>query len=277
MAAEAIGFEPRLMDQRRRYDALLDRQWIEALDEADRRLSGVEGPYDPEAGDAPVVVVKRSSNGRVQLQKAGEKRWSRAVEDRFFATLAMCGNISASARAVGFSQSCIDQRRRKYPEFEARLQETLDDAELEIEFRMAAEVRGAVSSAMDESGMGTVTSNCPRPLAPGPFNMDAAMRFLKWREEKRHGRGRRDHRRVKPPPSIDEVTENIVRKVEAMKRHRARGGAVGDREDSPVIPANAGAEDDRRSIQTTNETRADSRLDSRFRENDGKGGNDAPS
>jgi hypothetical protein len=112
MAAEAIGFEPRLMDQRRQYDALLDRQWIEALDQADRRLAGVEGPYDPAAGEAEAVVVKRGSSGRLQLQRAGGKRWSRAVEDRFFATLAMCGNISASARAVGFSQSCIDQRAR---------------------------------------------------------------------------------------------------------------------------------------------------------------------
>ena len=64
------------------------------------------------------------------------------MEERFFATLAVCGNIAASARAVGFSQSCIDQRRRKWPDFARRLEETLDDAELEIEFRMAAEVRG---------------------------------------------------------------------------------------------------------------------------------------
>ena len=142
MAAEAIGFEPRLMDQRRGYDALLDRQWIEALDQADRRLAGIEGPYDPALGDAPVVVVKRGSNGRLHAQKAGEKRWSRAVEDRFFATLAMCGNIGASARAVGFSQSCIDQRRRKWPDFARRLEEALDDAEVEIEFRVAAEVQG---------------------------------------------------------------------------------------------------------------------------------------
>lgn len=142
MAAEAIGFEPRLMDQRRHYDKLLDRQWAERLEQADRRLAGIEGPYDPALGDAPVVVVKRGSNGRLMLQKAGEKRWSRTVEDRFFATLAMCGNIGASARAVGFSQSCIDQRRRKWPDFARRLEETLEDAEVEFEFRVAAEVRG---------------------------------------------------------------------------------------------------------------------------------------
>lgn len=211
MAAEAIGFEPRLMDQRRQYDALLDRQWIEALEQADRRLAGIDGPYDPALGDAPVVVVKRGSNGRLMLQKAGEKRWSRTVEDRFFATLAMYGNIGASARAVGFSQSCIDQRRRKWPDFARRLEETLDDAEVEIEFRVAAEVRGKRAGIDGQPA-----------TEPGPLDMDAAMRFLKWRQEKKAGRGRRG--RVPEPPSIEAVTEKIVKRVEAIRRHRARGG-----------------------------------------------------
>lgn len=225
MAAEAIGFEPRLMDQRRRYDALLDRQWIEALEQADRRLAGIDGPYDPALGDAPVVVVKRGSNGRLMLQRAGEKRWSRAVEDRFFATLAMCGNIAASAQAVGFSQSCIVQRRRKWPDFARRLEEALEDAEVEIEFRMAAEVRGLRRGNGDshfaQGGAGpdrpAGESDCPPPL-----DMDAAMRFLKWRQEKKAGRGRRG--RVPEPPSIEAVTEKIVRRVEAIRKHRARGG-----------------------------------------------------
>jgi hypothetical protein len=209
MAAEAIGFEPRLMDQRRRFDPLLDRQWIEMLEKADRRLAGIDGPYDPALGDSPVVVVKRGSNGRLMLQKAGEKRWSRTVEDLFFATLAMCGNIGASARAVGFSQSCIDQRRRKWPDFARRLEEALDDAEVEIEFRIAAEVRG-------KRGGG-------QPAAePGPLDLDSAIRFLKWRQEKKARRGRRG--RVPEPPSIEAVTEKIVKRVEAIRKHRARGG-----------------------------------------------------
>jgi hypothetical protein len=212
MAAEAIGFEPRLMDQRRRYDALLDRQWIEALGQADRRLAGIEGPYDPALGDAPVVVVKRGSNGRLMLQKAGEKRWSRTVEDRFFSTLAMCANIGASARAVGFSQSCVDQRRRKWPDFARRMEEVLDDAEVEIEFRMAAEASGKRGAATDGQPAG----------GDGPLDMDSAMRFLKWRQEKKAGRGRRG--RVPEPPSIESVTEKIVRRVEAIRKHRARGG-----------------------------------------------------
>jgi hypothetical protein len=212
MAAEAIGIEPRLMDQRRQYDPLLDRPWAEAIEQCERRLAGIDGPYDEAAGETP-LVIGRGPNGRLQLRKCGAKRWSRAVEDRFFATLAICGNIRASARAVGFSQSCIDQRRRKYPEFARRFEETLDDAEVEIEFRVAAEVSGkrAVAAADPEAA-----------LEPGPLDMDAAMRFLKWRQEKKAGRGRRG--RAPAPPSIEEVTERIVKRVLAIKRHRERGG-----------------------------------------------------
>ena len=190
MAAEAIGFEPRLMDQRRRYDRLLDRQWTEALRQADRRLAGIDGPFDQERDAMPAVVVKRGRGGRLMLQRAGEKRWSRAVEDRFFATLAMCGNIAASARAVGFSKSCVDQRRRKWPDFGRRLEETLDDAEIEIEFRVAAEVQGKRGGGDGQPAM-----------EPGPLDLDSAMRFLKWRQEKKAGRGRRG--RLPAPPSIE--------------------------------------------------------------------------
>ena len=213
IAAEAIGMDPRLMDQRRRYDRLLDRQWAQAVAQADRRLAGIEGPYDEAAGDSP-LVVGRGPNGRLQLRKAGEKRWSRAVEERFFAILTMCGNIAASARAVGFTDSCIAQRRRKYPEFERRFEETLDDAEVEIEFRVAAEVRKSRPAAAGTDGAG----------APGPLDLDAAIRFLRWREEKRRGRGRRG--RIPRPPDIDSVTERIVRQVQAIKRQRKRDGAA---------------------------------------------------
>lgn len=51
-AAGAIGLDPRLMDQRRRHDALLDRDWTGALALASRRLAGREGPFDGVDGAA---------------------------------------------------------------------------------------------------------------------------------------------------------------------------------------------------------------------------------
>lgn len=64
-------------------------------------------------------------------------------------------------------------------------------------------------------------------MAPGKFDPEFALRFLRWREEKRKGGGRRG--RVPAPPSMEQVTESIIRKVEAIKRHRGRDDA-GDAE-----------------------------------------------
>jgi hypothetical protein len=249
-AAEAIGVEPRLMDQRREYDPVLDRQWEAALEQADRRLAGASGPLDAIGGAEP-MVIRRGRGGRAMLVRAGAKRWSRPVEERFFAALASCGNIAASARAVGFSESCIVRRRRQFAPFEQRLQEALEDAELVIEFRAAAEAAGKVRRASRHSrGSGNPAGVCEGGEAgldsrvrgndgggatgdaesaateeEAPFDMDAAMRFLKWRQEKRRGGGRRG--RVPAPPSIDEVTKKIIRKVEAIKRARERRGSGG--------------------------------------------------
>lgn len=46
LAAEAIGVDPRLMDQRREFDPLLDRQWREALAPAGQasKTGGCAGP-----------------------------------------------------------------------------------------------------------------------------------------------------------------------------------------------------------------------------------------
>jgi hypothetical protein len=221
LAAEAIGVEPRLMDQRRRFDPLLDRQWQEATAQADRRLAGASGPLDCIGGDEP-MVIRRGPGGRARIVKAGPRRWSRPVEERFFAALERCGNIAASARAVGFSQGCIAQRRRKWPYFARRMEEALEVAEVEIEFRMAAEVRGIGGDGRFPQGGVGPDMAAGESDRPQPFDMDAAMRFLKWREEKRRGGGRRG--RIPAPPDIDAVRARIIRKVAAIKRHRERGG-----------------------------------------------------
>jgi hypothetical protein len=226
-AAEAIGVEPRLMDQRREFDPALDAAWEEALDQADRRLAGAKGPLDTSG----MNVIKRGHRGRLQIVAAGPKRWSRPVEERFFAALAACGTISAAARAVGFSLSCIDQRRRKWPDFAARMEEALDAAEIEIEFRLATcsnppeTERGAGGAGANAQGKrNEIPAFAGMTKGEGKkFDPDLALRFLRFREEKRRGRAK-VRGRVAARPSIEDVTRKIIRKVEAIKRHRARDG-----------------------------------------------------
>jgi hypothetical protein len=214
-AAAAIGVAPRAMDQRRAQDPALDRDWRAAVDEAHLALALAKGPFDCPQGTAR-NTIRRGKNGRLQLVAAGEERWSAAVEARFKEALRACGNVRAAALAVGFTESAVWKRRRAWPVFAEMLEGLLEEAELGLELRIASMGSNVLP------GTGTVASNCPPEVAPMPFDADFAMRFLKWREEKRRGGGRWAPRAK--PPSIEEVTEKIVRRVEAIKRHRRRDG-----------------------------------------------------
>lgn len=225
LAAEAIGVEPRLMDQRREFDPLLDRQWKEAIEQSERRLSGASGPLDCIGGTEP-MVIRRGPGGRARVVRAGAKRWSRPVEERFFAALAVSGNIAAAARSVGFTASTIAQRRRQWPAFAERMEETLEDAEIALEFRFATSTGGwgglddgDVGSAATMSSGSVEDAPATEHVAEAPkFDPDLAMRFLKWREQKKRGR---DPSRGGLPPkrwTFDESIELLEKKLQAFGR-----------------------------------------------------------
>jgi hypothetical protein len=215
-AAAAIGVDPRSMDQRREHDPELDRDWEAAVEEAHRGFSDATGPFDcPQSGK--LDTIRRGKRGRLQLVSSGEDRWNAAVERRFLEALRACGSVRGAARAVGFSEGTIWERRRKWPAFAKALEVLLDEAELALEFRLGCLGSDVAPTREDEPGESEVP-----PVEEVKFDPDSAMRFLKWREEKRRGRGRWAPRAK--PPSIEQVTEKIVRRVLAIKRHRERGG-----------------------------------------------------
>lgn len=137
-AAASIGVDPRLMDQRREHDPELDRDWEEAVEAAHRGLSGATGPFDcPQKGRHN--MIRRGKKGRLQLVSTGEDRWNSAVERRFLEALRVCGNVRAAARAVGFSEGTIWERRRKWPAFAKALDDLLEEVELSLEFRLGCQ------------------------------------------------------------------------------------------------------------------------------------------
>jgi hypothetical protein len=221
-AAKAIGVEPRLMDQRRRFDPVLDTLWEEALDQAHRRLSGANGPFDC-IGAREFNVIRRGPDGRLKLQASGAKRWNARVEERFFAALAACGNMSAAARSVGFSIATVAHRRTHWPAFARRLEEALEEAELLIEFRLATWGSDVRDPHAPGGGAASGDPAAVPAAAPEKFDPDFALRFLKWREQKRLGLG--TGKRAAAATRIEDAAERIVRQVEAIKRHRARFGA----------------------------------------------------
>jgi hypothetical protein len=236
-AAEAVGIDRSTADQRRKRDAQFALDCLAAQAEADRRLAGAEGAFDA-PGQGDFSVIKRSRRGRTQIIRAGAKRWSKKVEERFFAALATCGNVAAAARAVGFTEGCIWTRRREWPAFRRRMEEVLDDAELRIEFRLAAtgcdvaaaageDAEGRPSTLRPGSGEPVLGTNedkaaegaCDSPPEAAPFDPEFGLRFLKWREEKRRGRGAqgRPVQRV----TLSELDESLRKKLAILNRRDA--------------------------------------------------------
>jgi hypothetical protein len=180
----------------------------EAESEARRRLAGAEGPFDGPMNPA-FESIRRGPKGEAKIVKTPGGRWTIKTEERFFAVLEATGNIAASARAVGFSREAIGKRRRKWPAFARRVEEMMEEAEVDLEFRLLCEGSGWSEAA--EARREAADAE-PAP----PLNPEFVLKFLKWREEKRRGKSGAGV----ALPDADKVRERIVAKVVAVKRHR---------------------------------------------------------
>jgi hypothetical protein len=226
-AAEAIGFRTNRIAGMRKRDAAFDADCEAALEAASERLVEAEGPFEGiEDGEFQTIRIGR--NGRAQIIAVGPGRWSKRVEDRFIELLAQSGNIEQSARAVGFAGTDMFRRRRQWPAFARRWDEALEEAEMTLEFRLVAwannvgaaererraEERPLTTSA--GSGQASLGTNRESTI---PFNPEFALKFLKWREEKRRGGGQRG-RAIKPHErSFEEAVDSILTKIDAIERH----------------------------------------------------------
>ncbi|HWH16743.1 MAG TPA: hypothetical protein VNT77_00165 [Allosphingosinicella sp.] len=214
-AAEEIGVHRRSVERRRDRDPAFAVDWAAAIEAATARLSEAQGQFEG-VSDGDFEMIRRGPGGRPQIVATGRGRWSKRIEDRFFAVLEATGNVSAAARAVGFTTQHIGERRRQWPAFARRWEEALEQAEAALEFRLVCLGNNLDPSAPAGEGRAAM----PEPPQE-KFDPQFALQFLKWREEKKAGRGRRG--RAPREPGIEEVKESILRKIEAIERHRKRG------------------------------------------------------
>lgn len=220
-AARAAGIDPTTAQQRRKRDADFALACLAAEEEAARRLAGAQHMFDG-VEDARFETIRRGRNGRLQIVATRTGKWNKTMEEDYFDVLRATANLAAAARAVGVSESLIWQRRRVWPGFRARMEETLEEAEAAMEFRLAAHGTNVGVGQNGDTHL-CVPERTQRCVSP-PFDPEFALRFLRWREEKRRGGGQRG--RLPPAPDIAAVTERIVHKVEAIKRHRDKGGRL---------------------------------------------------
>jgi hypothetical protein len=243
-AAAAIGMDRSSIRWRRKKDARFDAECRAAEAEASRRL----GEAKRSGGDcaAPVdgdfEIIRRGPGGRLQVVAATPGRWCRQIEDRFFEALEQTGNAALAARTVGISDRSIGQRRRQCPRFARRWQEALEEADVRLEFRLAClgNDNGSAAAAAGAAGNAAAGNAAAGDAAAGdrdghppggdgpmpavgreaPFDPKFALQYLKWREEKKAGRGRRGALPGLRP--ADEARQEILRRIDALERHRRR-------------------------------------------------------
>jgi hypothetical protein len=262
-AAEAAGVDPSTIDAWLRKDPGFAAEWAAAAEAVDRRLAAARSPSEGVA-DGTFETIQRSRTGRLQIQSVREGRWTKAIEDRFIAALRNCGNLAACARLVGFSEAAIWQRRDKWPAFAERMDKALDEAEVVLEFRLAT-LGNNVGAGMDEDGdeeegkrdsIEEVRTSPGRPqpcpgdraasqfrgndevgeVDPIPFDPEFALKFLKWREEKRRGRRQNRGAAVQRRVTEAELTASLEAKLSVLRKRHLAQGWIEDEETGCLIP-----------------------------------------
>ena len=154
-------------------------------------------------------MVRRSTNGGSQLVRAGAGRWNAGAEARFFAELGRSACVEWAAEAAGFSTTAIYNRRRRCPDFAERWR----IAEEEATGRLRRFVVAAGIASLDPTaswGEGQPRVSVAEAIAilrlKGPSGSSAA------------GPGKGLGGFVEP--SIEEVRDEVLRRLAAMRRQR---------------------------------------------------------
>jgi hypothetical protein len=224
-AARALGFDRTVPEQRRKRDAAFELECRAAQAEANARLAGATDAFDHD-GDPRFEMIRRGRGGRLQIVATRAGKWSKRNEELFLELLRGCGNVAAAARGVGFSESLIWQRRRKWADFERRMEAALEEAEMVLEFRLAT--LGTDKSAIwqdcdtadaTDAAAGPAVGAAEAPSAPVRFDPEFALRFLKWREDKRRGRSPCAGRAGQATHTLEDHRQSILRKIDAIVSH----------------------------------------------------------
>ena len=248
-AIRALG-HGNMFYRRRREDPVFDRQCAEAKAEADlalrARRDSAQSPFparpdrgaepppapgpcalpEPAAKSKPAwrePVIRRNRAGRLQLALTREGDWNSDVESRFLAHLRRSGAFLAAARAVGFHFTSIYERMRQWPALARDVDEALREADVTLEYALVGHAHALLRRPGEPP---------PDGEEEVPFDPVMAMKILSFLDARRAGRTVRGRRKGPPERTRDEAVASILRKIEAIERHRERiaareSGALG--------------------------------------------------
>ncbi|HEX8364229.1 MAG TPA: hypothetical protein VF603_02980 [Allosphingosinicella sp.] len=150
----------------RKDDAAFAAGWAAAKAAFEAKADAEEETLDEERLRRDGLVVRRGRDGRVQVAKAHARAWGKRHDRIFFAALAQTGNISAAARAAGFTYKTAWERGRTCFAFAERLREEKAAAVERLEFGLIEEGERALGmDAVPDSGDGAETAKRDPELA----------------------------------------------------------------------------------------------------------------
>jgi hypothetical protein len=211
-SAAFAGIDPGTAYDHQKKDARFAARWETAL--AQWRA---EGPLhrlrrSPSPANAGEEMVARRSKGGVQMVRAAPGRWSGKVQAGFLAELKRTGNVAASARAARISTTALYRRRENYPAFAADWAAAEAWAKERIPRLLTAASIAALDAEVDGEGL-------------PPVSIGEAIRIaqLKCAGGGARPSGGGSALRFGPRPlSIDEVRDDVIGRLAALRAHRER-------------------------------------------------------
>lgn len=162
-------------------------------------------------GKASVELVLRDGKTGPAYVRAAEGRWCAAVEEAFFAALARTACVRWAAAAAAISTAALYSRRAKYADFAARWDAIVARAKTRIPELLTAATIASLDPEIDEADLPRVT-------------IDQAIAIARLKCGPGGGGRGRD---AAPEPSIEEVRDEVLRRIAAIRRHREKGKSGG--------------------------------------------------
>src|SRR3954469_1776569 len=220
-SARALG-HPCLFNNRMRRGAEFRRACREAVEEADARFRGAERdflapvevkgrrdlPTDAEALGGmlrpgrkpkcePEPVLRRNSQGRMQVTMTREGHWTSQIEANFLARLAATGNFDACALAVGFQPASVHQRARTWAGFARDCERALEEADVVLSYKMTAHAHALMRRPGEAEALGIEEEAVP-------FDPAAAMKILSAIDARKYGRSGKGRRKGPPERTFEQ-------------------------------------------------------------------------
>ena len=214
-AARAAGITPEGAQKRRRGVATFAAAWGSGL--RAYRLARSAALLADEVAAGSRIAGTFGGVGAPRLERPGVPLSPDAIE-RFLDMLAATANVRRAAAAAGASAAGFYARRRRDDGFRMAWDAALESGRARLESLLLA--RAIRRFDPDEDG-GAIDGDRALLSEAPPMSVDEAMRLLAMARGKPAGHRREAWRRI---PSMDEVRDSILRKLEAIERHGAREG-----------------------------------------------------